>query len=176
MEVLFRRVILYLRIPVGMIALAGLLLSGVVHAACLRGLDIESAWPSVWVLHYALFPILLLAVLTGSIVAEQKRLSLRGFLGLVPVPALILLTAALLYFVATFVVAMPLSGAGDPVITDGRFYFNDHGIMREVNEGQFHLQRSASFRLYSTVWSYLYLFSAIYLLGAKRHSDRLHRS
>src|SRR6266498_3021335 len=102
MEALLRRVVLSLRTPVGMIALAGLLLSGVIHAASLRGIDIESAWPSVWVLHYALFPVVLLAVLTGSVAAEQRRLTLRGFLGLVPMPALILLAVALLYVIATF--------------------------------------------------------------------------
>ena len=75
---------------------------------------------------------------------------------------------ALVYALATFLVFTPASGAGDPLIQDGRFFFNDHGIMREVTEDQFHLQRSVSLRLYSGVWIYLYLFSAIYLLGARR--------
>jgi hypothetical protein len=73
MESLFRRVILYLRIPVGIVALAGLLLSGLVHAASLRGIDVEYAWPSVWILHYALFPIIVLSVLTAGVAAGQKR-------------------------------------------------------------------------------------------------------
>jgi hypothetical protein len=49
-----------------------------------------------------------------------------------------------------------------------QFFFNDHGIIREVTEDQFHFQRSVSLRLFSSVWIYLYLFSVIYLLGARR--------
>jgi hypothetical protein len=168
MESLLRRVVLYLRIPVGIIALAGLLLSGAVHAASWRGIDIESAWPSVWVLHYALFPIFILTIFTAGAVSEQKRLDLRTFLGLVPSWIRIILVATLLYAVVTFLIFTPLSGAGDPVIADGRYFFNDHGVMRGVSEDQFHFLRSVSLRLYSSVWIYLYLFSAIYLLGARR--------
>ena len=128
----------------------------------------NSAWPSVWVLHYALFPIVVLAVLAANFVAEHKRLGLRAFLALAPRPALLLLAVAFLYVLATFFVVTPLSGAGDPVIVDGRFFFNNHGVISEVSEDEFHVQRSLSLRLYSSVWIYLYLFSAVYLLGARR--------
>jgi hypothetical protein len=157
--------------PAGTIALAGVLLSGWAHAASLRGIDVESTWPKVWVLHYALFPIILLAVLTGVMVAEQKRLGLRAFLTLVPAPALLLLGVFVLYVVGTFLIVTPLSGAGDPVIAGGRFFFNDHGIIREVSKDQFHFQRSASLRFYSSAWLYLYLFSVVYLAGARRSGD-----
>lgn len=52
-------------------------------------------------------------------------------------------------------------------MVDGQFFFNDHGIMREVTEHQFHLRRSVSLHLYSSFWIYLYLFSSVYLLGAR---------
>ncbi len=167
-ESLLKRAILGLRMPAGMIALTGLLLSGVVHAASLRGIDIESEWPSLWLLHYALLPIMIVTVVTAAVVADQKRLNLRAFFSLVPAPAWIILAAAVLYAIATLLILVPLSGAGDPVITDGRFFFNDHGVIREVSEEQFHFQRNLSLRLYSSVWIYLYLLSAIYLLGARR--------
>ena len=170
-EIFLRRVVLYLRIPVGIVALAGLGLSGLVHVASLRGIDIKSAWPSVWALHYALFPIIPLTVIAAGVVAGQKRL------GLVLAGAaadLLVLAAAFVYAVATFAIFTPLSGAGDPVIADGRFFFNNHGVIREVSEGEFHLQRSITLRLFSSVWIYLYLFSAIYLLGARRPSKKPH--
>jgi prophage maintenance system killer protein len=154
-----------------MIALAGLLLSGVVHVASMRGIDVESAWPKVWVLHYALFPIVVLAVLTAVVAAQQKRLGLRSFLGIIPWPALLVLAAAFLYVLVTFFRFVPLSGAGAPVIQNGRFFFNDHGVVSEVSEDQFHVQRSLSLRLYSSVWIYLYLFSAVYLLAARQPPD-----
>ena len=162
------RLVLSLRVPVGIIALAALSLSAWVNIASMRGVDVEFTWPNVWLLHYALIPTIVIAVLTASAVAGQKRLGLRNFLTLVPAWALAVLVVALVYALATFLVFTPASGAGDPLIQDGRFFFNDHGIMREVTEDQFHLQRSVSLRLYSGVWIYLYLFSAIYLLGARR--------
>jgi hypothetical protein len=162
------RLVLSLRVPVGIIALAALSLSAWVNIASMRGVDVEFTWPDVWLLHYALIPTIVIAVLTASAVAGQKRLGLRNFLTLVPAWALAVLVVALVYALATFLVFTPASGAGDPLIQDGRFFFNDHGILREVTEDQFHLQRSVSLRLYSGVWIYLYLFSAIYLLGARR--------
>jgi hypothetical protein len=118
----------------------------------MRGIDVESAWPKVWVLHYALFPIVVLAVLTAVVAAQQKRLGLRSFLGIIPWPALLVLAAAFLYVLVTFFRFVPLSGAGAPVIQNGRFFFNDHGVVSEVSEDQFHVQRSLSLRLYSSVW------------------------
>jgi hypothetical protein len=165
---LLRRLVAYLRVPVGIIALSGLALSAWVHISSMRGIDVETTWPSVRLLHYALLPIVLVVVLAASAMAGQKRLSLRGFLALVPGWALALLAAALVYAVATFLIFTPSSGAGDPLIHDGRFFFNDHGTIREVTEDQFHLQRSVALRLYSSVWMYLYLVAVVYLLGARR--------
>jgi hypothetical protein len=56
-------------------------------------------------------------------------------------PAGLLLGAALVYAVITFFVYAPLSGAGDPIVKDGSFFFNDHGVIREVSEAQFHAER-----------------------------------
>jgi hypothetical protein len=173
MRAFLRRLILCSRLPFGLIAVSALLLSGFVHVASAQGNDIEHAWPRVWALHYAVFPVIVLAVLTAVIVVQQKkRPGFRDFLALVPGPAVILLAAALIYAIAIFLIFTPLSGAGDPVIENGRFYFNDHGLVREVTEAQFHFQRSISLRLFSAVWLYLYLFSAVYLLGARRKLDR----
>jgi hypothetical protein len=161
------RLVLNLRWPAAIVALTGLLLSGWVHIESLRGIDTEFQWPSVWALHYALFPIIALAVLAAVLASGGKRLSFRAFLALVPVPAWIAMAVVLVYALATFLIFTPLTGMGDPVIVDGRFFFNDHGIMREVTEHQFHLRRSVSLRLYSSFWIYLYLFSLVYLLGAR---------
>lgn len=163
----------YLRWPAGLAALAGLLLSLAVHVAATRGVDVEAVWPGVWILHVALFPLVALAIVTAAVVSDrQVRLNLRDYRALVPLPAQIVVALGLVYVVVTFVMVVPLSGAGDPVMKDGRFFFNDHGSLREVTETQFHAQRSVSLRLYSAFWLYLYLFSAVYLLGARKNLDR----
>jgi len=170
-----RRAVPYFRIPAGIIALACLLLSGLVHVASIRGIDVESAWPTVWGLHYALFPMIVLAVIATGVAAGQTRLGFRGFLGLVPVPALIILAVIFVYALVNLLMLTPLSGVGDPVIRDGRFLFNDHGVVREMSEGQFHFQRSVSLRLFSSVWLFLYLSAAVYLLGARPSPNELER-
>jgi hypothetical protein len=109
-----------------------------------RGIDSEYQWPSVWALHYGLFPIVGLAMLAAVVASEHKQLSFRAFLTLIPVPAWIVLAVVLVYVLATFLIFTPLTGAGDPVIVDWRLFFNDHGVMREVSEAQFHIQRSIS--------------------------------
>jgi hypothetical protein len=68
----------------------------------------------------------------------------------------------------------PLSGAGDPVIKDGRFFFNNHGVLREASESEYHIQRSVSLRLFSSVGLYLYLFAVVYLFGARRSPNEQH--
>ena len=161
----------YVRVAAGAIALAGLLLSIAVHGLALHGIDVETAWPGVWVLHWAAIPMVVVTVLVVSAIAGKPRPGMRALLGMVPWPARIVLVAALIYTVATFVIVVPSSGAGVPMIRDGRYSFNDHGTVREVSEDEFHAQRSRLLRLYSGVWLYLYLFSVIYLLAARRPSD-----
>lgn len=81
-------------------------------------------------------------------------------------------SASLIYAIATLLVFTPRSGAGTPFVKDGRFFFNDHGTIREVSDVQFHFQRSQEVRMYSSVWIYLYLCSTIYLFCAKRKPMR----
>ena len=169
---LLRRMILYLHVPVGIIALAGLLLSGWVHVASMRGVDVALTWPNVWLLQYALFPIILLTVIAAAQVTSPKRLSLRDLLTILPWWGLGLLAAALVYSLATFLLVVPASGAGEPLILDGRFFFNDHGIIREVTEDQFHIRRSLSLRLYSSVWLYLYLVAVMGLLCVRHLREK----
>jgi hypothetical protein len=128
-------------------------------------------WSRVWLLHAGLFPLVVLAVVTAAR-ATRTRLTFSEFLALVPLGWWLLLALVLAYAVATFLIYAPLSGAGDPIVKDGRFFFNDHGVIREVTEAQFHAQRSISLHLYSAFWLYLYLFAAVYLLGARRTTDQ----
>jgi hypothetical protein len=160
-------VILLLRLPAGLLALVGLLLALLVHAAALRGIDSEAQWPQVWLLHGAVFPLILLAVLAPGAASGQRTPNFRELLALIPWPALLLMGIALIYVLATFVLFIPES-AGAPLIKDSRFFFNDHGVVREVTESEFHFQRSISLRIYSSVWAYLYLVAAVLLLCARR--------
>jgi hypothetical protein len=160
------RLVHYARVPIGIVAIIGLVLSAYVQLAALRGIDVETSWPSVWVLHYALIPIIAFAVVAAVATTGKMRLTLREFLALVPSWAKVILASALLYAVACFVLVTPETAAGDPVIRDGHFFFNNHGTISEVSEAEFHHARSLTLRLFSSFWLYLYLFAALYLLCA----------
>jgi hypothetical protein len=73
---------------------------------------------------------------------------------------------------ANFVLLIPESASGAQLIKDGSFFFNDHGVVREVTEAEYHFQRSLALRLYSSFWVYLYLVAAVILLGARRAPNR----
>jgi len=159
--------VLWCRVPAGLLALVGLLLASAVNAATSRGIDVEVTYPAVWLLHAAIFPLVMLAVVTAGS-ASRNRLTFREFLALVPVFWLLPLALGLANALGTFFVYASLSGTGDAIVKDGSFFFNNHGVIREVTETQFHAQRSISLRLYSAFWLYLYLFTAVFLLGARR--------
>jgi len=74
---------------------------------------------------------------------------------LIPWPGLVLIGLVLIHVLATFVLFVPESAGGAPLIKDGRFFFNDHGVVREVTESEFHFQRSVLLRIYSSVWTNL---------------------
>jgi hypothetical protein len=168
---LLRQAVLWCRAPLGVAAVAGLLFASAAHLAAIRGVDVEAAWPSVWLLHVGLFPLVVLAVVTASLRKPGARLTLRSFLGLIPLPWRLLLAAALGYATWTFFVYAPLGGAGDPMVHDGRYFFNDHGLIREVTEAQFHALRSVTLRLYSAVWVYLCLFSSVCFRNVRGAGD-----
>jgi len=156
-----------LRVPLLLLALVCLLLALIVHGASILGIDSEAKWPQVWLLHGALFLIFPLALLAAGVVARQKALSSRDLLALFPTSVLLLIALAFVYALATFVLLAPRTGLGVPVVKDNHFFFNDHGVIREVTENEFHFQRSVVLRLYSSLWVYLYYLSAVLLLGAR---------
>ena len=57
------------------------------------------------------------------------------------------------------------------MVHDGRYFFNNHGLIREVTEAQFHALRSVTLRLYSAVWVYLYLFSSVCFRNVRGAGD-----
>ena len=120
----------------------------------------------MWLLHAAVFPLILLAVLAPGAGSGQRTPSFRELLALIPWPVLLLIGLALIYVLAAFVLLIPESAGGAPLIKDGHFFFNDHGVVREVTESEFHFQRSTS--IYSSVWAYLYLVAAVLLPCARR--------
>lgn len=151
---------------VGMAALAGFLTATAIHVASLRGIDVEAMFADVWMLHYAAMAFVLFASVSTSILVGPGR-NFGAFISVIPLWARLAILAALAYAVWNFVNAAGLSAAGEPIVQNGRYAFNDHGTLREVSEAEFHALRAATMRLFSGHWVLLYLFSALYLLTGR---------
>jgi hypothetical protein len=162
-----RRTARLARLPAAFLAVVGLVLALSVHMAALFGVDAEAAWPQVWDLHWAVFPAVLLALVETFAATHGPPPGLRGLLARLPLAVRLLIALLLAYVVADFFVLLPASAAGEPIVEGGRFYFNDHGSVREVSEAAFHAERSGVLRLYSGVWVYLYFVAASVLLALR---------
>ena len=152
------------RMATGIVAFLLFLIALGVHAAAAAGIDIETDWPNVWLLHYGIFPIFLIAMLFATGLGGLRR---RKFLEIVyhmPVYARLLAGAALVYALANFVLIVPSTGYGNAVVKDGQYSFVNHGVVRVVTKDQFHAMRALQIRGFSGHWWFLYFVSALYLL------------
>lgn len=169
---MFKNVLLVGRFGFGAFALVGLLLALIVHGAALAGIDVEASHPEVWLLHYAVFPTVILTVVAALRIAGPGA-RFGDVVALIPRLAQIPIVVVFSYAIVNFILVMPATGHGDPVLQGGRFFFNDHGKVREVSAAQFHAQRSLALRGYSGHWLYLYLVSASYLLFATSKRSKI---
>lgn len=156
-----------LRLLAGIAAAVALALALGAHVASIMTVDVETAYPQVWWLHVTSMVLCGAALLFAMRLAGPKP-RLRDLAATVPVWAIAAIAVAFIYVIANFFLLVPLTSAGDPVLKDGRYFFNDHGTIREVSEGAFHAQRAASLRLYSGVWVYLCAIAAALFLLARK--------
>ena len=155
-----------MRVSIGIVAVLVLALAVAVHIASVVNVDVEASYPQVWWMHVTSMVLCGAALLfTVRIAGPKPRLG--DLIATIPLWALTAIIAALVYVFVNFFLLVPATGAGDPVLSGGRYFFNDHGTMREVSEGAFHAQRAVSLRLYSGVWVYLCLTSTVLLLMAR---------
>ncbi len=158
------QIVLSVRYALGVAVLIAFALSLAVHVAAVAGFDVEAHFPDVWLLHYGIFP----AIASAVLAVAAPGAGFRDAVARIPIWARVLIVATFVYAITNLFVVGPLTGAGEPVLQDGRFFFDDHGILREVSEAQFHAQGSLALRLFSAHWLYLYLVSAVCLLFARR--------
>ncbi len=160
------------RLLFGIAAALALALSLAVHIASIQNADVEASVPQVWWLHITSMVLCAAALLfVARIAGPMPRF--RDLVATIPLWALAVIGVVFVYVIANFFLLVPATGAGDPVLRDGRYFFNDHGTMREVSETAFHAQRAASLRLYSSVWVYLGLIAVVLLLLARRRGKAM---
>ena len=158
-----------LRVPLAVCAALGCCLAIGVHLAAVSGRDIGSAHPGIWLLHYGVLPVLVLYVAVAALMAHPRQ-RFRDLVAHIPWISRLSVLLAFLYAAANLLMFIPASAMGDPIQTDGKFYFNQHGVMREVTESQFHSAESMRVRGFSGTWAFLYFVPAISLLTWRRNS------
>jgi hypothetical protein len=154
------------RLVLGTMAALATMISLAVHIASAGGLDLASQYSPVWYIHEV--SIVMGAVATIFVFRGLgRRPRLSAVISLIPMWAMVAIAIAMIYALANLVWLVPASGAGDPVIADHRFYFNDHGAMHQVTQDQFHAERAKSLRLYSAIWFFLNLTTTLFLFAAR---------
>jgi hypothetical protein len=132
-----------MRRGLGFAALAGFMLSLGVHSATIRGIDMYSRWPGVWVLHFVALILFGMFVLTAGYRIRFNEIFLR-----LPGWAVVSVVAVFLYAVVNCLVFAGFSGEG-----------NAH-----VSEPDYHLHRAYELRFFSGVWAALFMVATVYFL------------
>jgi hypothetical protein len=141
------------------------------HVASIEGIDVESRYPGVWWLHGTAMLLVAPAVVL-TLRGAGGRLRFRDVMAMIPWWAGAAIALALLYALANLFWLAPATGAGDPLVAGHKFFFNDHGALRQVSETDFHAERAATLRLYSAHWLCLNLSSGLFLLVARKAARR----
>jgi hypothetical protein len=160
------------RLVVGGIAAAALVCAIAAHVSATEGANVEARYPNVWWLHYASMALFAASLPVLFLLTGRRRAPFGEVLSLIPWWALVAIVAMLVYTLYCFVTLTPQTGAGVPMISNGRYYFNDHGTVREVSSVVFHAERAASVRVFSALWIYLTLIATVVLLFARRREDQ----
>lgn len=147
-----------MRSALGVVALAGLVLSLAVHLATSLGLDLYSRFPLVWLLHLVAIGLFGCVALSGG-----YRLKLEEVTSQLPGWALAVAALTIIYVLVNSLVCAGLSGEGNASVFRGQYVLMSHGhVLAHISEGDYHLHRAYELRLYSGIWVASCLVSAIY--------------
>lgn len=153
-----------LRYAVGMLALAGFLLSLAAHVAALSGIDVAGAVPAVWSLHAGLFAVFIPFVLSTR-QALAGNVPLRELAKGVPPWVAVLGGALFAYALLNFLLFLLHTEGGSASAEGGKYLLKDHGrLIREITATEFAAFRANEVRGFSGHWLVFYFVPAAYFL------------
>jgi hypothetical protein len=160
-----------LRLSVGTLALAGFVLSLVVHVSAALGVDVAARFPGVWLLHVGIFVVFLplVIVLRRDFGAKPSLKQIGATLPrwLIVVGALIIV-----YAFANFLAFMMGSEGGSPGMEDGKYVLLNHGtLIRELTAAEYVRFQANIVRGFSGHWLVFFYLPAAYFLGRKSGSS-----
>jgi hypothetical protein len=159
-----------MRIVVAMSALAGLVLSALVHVAALAGNDVQVRFPQVWMLHLGIF-----AVFIPLVIAARQRFgaspSRADIESTMPRPIVWLGKALMAYAFINFALFMYLMREGGPRQDGGKFVVSNHGrVVREITPAEYSALRAGELRGFSGHWLVFYFLPFGYFAFSRRAS------
>jgi hypothetical protein len=159
-----------LRPGLGAVALAGFILSLVVHASALLGVDVAARFSGVWLLHVGIFivffPLILFVRKDFGAKLSLKQVGVTLPRWVIGVGVLIFL-----YAFANFLLFMAGSEGGSATMQNGNYVLLSHGtLIRELTASEYVQFQANVVRGFSGHWLVFYYFPAAYFLGRK--SDR----
>jgi hypothetical protein len=163
------------------IGAAGFAMSLYLHVCCRLGQDMEPYLPWVYGLFGSMVAVWVPAIITarmrstgvgkGLPLTERKQAQLKAFIGLMPIPAWVLVVCISSYGTICMMMSMEGLSAGVPSFVDGQYQINSHGKVTVVTEAAYHAARAALVELFSSVWMVFHGIGALMLFPFKpRHS------
>jgi hypothetical protein len=153
-----------LRRAIGVAALAGFLMSLVVHVESLLGVDVSSSMPYVWFLHAGVFVVFFPFVLISRKDFSRKSSILDMAKGL-PGWVAFLGGAIFVYALVNFALFLLHAEGGSPMVENGKYLLMEHGrLTREITLTEFTALRANELRGFSGHWLIFYFAPAAYFL------------
>lgn len=153
----------FVNLPLGLLAAAGFFAALVVHCLTFVPIDVEAAWPGVWLLHFGIF-----VVFVPFVFASRRavgRLGHTDLRAMLPGWAGALLACVFGYAILNFGLMIVHTGGGSPSESHGTFVLENHGrFVRQLSEAEYHLQKAYVVRGFSGHWLVFYLVPALYFL------------
>jgi len=155
------------RRALGLLALAGFLVSLVVHVEALGGVDVQAAFPYVMLLHGGMFLVFGPFVLISRSDFSGKQ-SMRQLAAGLPRWVAVLCGLTFAYAFLNFVLFM-VGYQGNPSMSDGKYLLLEHGrLIRELSASQYAAFKANEVRGFSGHWLVFYGIPAAYFLFWKK--------
>jgi hypothetical protein len=143
------------------LALCGLALSAVVHIAGYFGIDVQSAWPSVWLLHVGIFIVFIPMVLVASSESQAERN--YGYFPGLSLSTGISMGVLATYATINFFIFAGESMNGSAAMHNGEFVLEHRGkIIRTLSSEEFKDRRAAEVRGMSGHWLLFYYLPFVF--------------
>ena len=154
----------------GLTALAGFIISLVVHLSALLGIDVSAHFAYVWLLHLGIFVVFFpFAFAFFSRNTPGEKPTFTEIRTAFPTWVVVAGACVFTYAVVNFLLFMIATEGGNPAIKNGKYLLLNHGkLVRELTFGEYTAFRANEIRGFSGHWLVFYFFPFAYFVLRKK--------